>query len=246
MWAECLRHQGRYSEATRALDQALPRYREGQAPSFHVRILLALAWCEVDLCRLGRAQECVDELGAILRTGEHLHLRLQSELVWGRILIASGQYEDAYSILAGLYRRAGVAGLKVISEHARALLAETLWMVGQHDDASSLFDQAQNKLSRCGDVPVLVEACIARARATNGAADPDDIFQPVQFFLRTQPSHVARLERGIAQGFFLQGHGRAPDAAFQEARAALDRIRQNLTETDQAALRVHPWARVLR
>ncbi|MEQ1501286.1 MAG: protein kinase, partial [Myxococcota bacterium] len=88
--AETLWHQGRISEVFRLLNHQLPVMRECEIPTFYVRLLLATAWAEVRIGRLGRAQECVDELGATLRRGEHLELRLRADLVWGRILVASG------------------------------------------------------------------------------------------------------------------------------------------------------------
>ena len=67
VWAASLRRQGRYSEAFQVLYHQAPTMRATEVPSQSVRLLLATAWCELDICRLGRAQECVDELGALLR-----------------------------------------------------------------------------------------------------------------------------------------------------------------------------------
>ncbi len=111
-WTDALRLQGRFSEALAMLEAQIPAVREGEVPTYYVRLLLANAWCEVDLGRLGRAQECVDELGATLRRGEHLDLRLQADLVWGRILMASGLVADAAARLVQVRERAGAAGLR--------------------------------------------------------------------------------------------------------------------------------------
>lgn len=246
VWAASLRQQGRFSEALEVLDQQVPAMREAEAPSQYVRLLLATAWCEVDMCRLGRAQEYVDELAATLRRGEHLDLRLEADIVWARILILSGQTEDARHRLAQVVARAQAAGLKVVAETARALLGEALWYLGQQKPAHEAFTTAIEALAQSGDVPATAAACVACARAMAEVIDPDDIFAPAASFLDQQPAIVLQLERTLARGRWLRSRGRDAAPLFAEARLTLDRMKDPLQATDRAALRLHPWARQAR
>ena len=149
-YTHSLRLQGRFSEALALLEDQIPMMREGEVPTFYVRLLLANAWCEVDLGRLGRAQEWVDELGAALRRSEHLDLRLEADLVWGRILVASGLHVDAMMRLRAVRDPAESAGLTVIAEVARALEAEAMWALGEQTPAVRAFRDAIGVLKDTG------------------------------------------------------------------------------------------------
>lgn len=246
VWAASLRQQGRFSEALEVLDQQVPAMRNAEAPSQYVRLLLAAAWCEVDMCRLGRAQEYVDELAATLRRGEHLDLRLEADIVWGRIQLMSGQIEDARHRLAQVHDRAQAAGLRVLAETARALLGEALWCSRQQNAAHEAFHGAIEALAQSGDVPATATACVACARVMAEVIDPDEIFAPVASFLEQQPAIILQLERTLARGRWLRARGRDAAPMFAEARLTLDRMREPLQATDRAALRLHPWARLAR
>jgi len=246
IWVDTLRAQGRWSEALEVLYQQMPTMRESEAPTFYVRMLLANAWCEVDLGRLGRAQEYVDELGATLRRGEHLHLRLQADLLWGRILIASGLLNEALSQLKAVYDRADKAGLAVIAHTALALQAEAMWESGQRRDATTSFRTAVKRLQQTGDVPALVEACTAQARAMADQVDPDRIFAPILDWLDQQPAAAVQIDLTIARGRYLQAKGQDPTPALTDAQRRLTELAASLSDTDAAALRLHPWTRHIR
>jgi tetratricopeptide (TPR) repeat protein len=247
-WADALRRQGRFSEAISLLDQRLPEARASEDPAVYVRLLLAAAWCEVDLCRLGRAQELVDELAATVRRGELLPLRLESRLVYGRILLASGQYPNAVFVLQDTWDRARNAQLVVLAESARALLAEVHWHLRDRVRSKDLFQSALLGLKGTGDRLALADACAARARAFGREVDPEEIFKPVAELLETQPLPTLRLERLLAIGPWCRTRGDrgAMIAAYREAAQALNRLASTLNDTDRAALRVHPWSRRIR
>lgn len=241
IWLDVLRHQGRFSEAFRLLAVQLPHLRESEVPTYYVRLLLATAWAEVDVGRLGRAQECVDELGANLRRGEHLDLRLQADLVWGRILVASGLNADAVQRLHEVKERAKAAGLAVISESARALEAEGLWALGEQKIALQQFRKAVQHLQQTGDMPALAQACVSQARAMAESVDPDLVFRPLAEWMEQQPAFVVRIERQIARGRYLAAMGKPADPAFDGAQRLIEQLAVNLDATDAAALRLHPW-----
>jgi tetratricopeptide (TPR) repeat protein len=245
-WTDVLRQQGRLSEALSSLDRSLPSLRLGEVVSSYVALLVATAWCELDLCRLGRAQECVDELFGMLRHGEHLHLRLEADLVYGRILLLSGNLREAVTVLHTVMERGRTAELVLLAEHARALMAESLWGLGKVPEAEAHFRGACQRLEAAGDVPTLVQACLSRARVLSTTVDPGNLFAPIGHYLETEPAHVARLEWRLAQGRYLRAVQQDPKPAYQKAREGLDRIAKRLNDTDQAALRVHPWSREIR
>ena len=246
IWVDTLRVQGRWSEALGVLYHQMPAMRESEAPTFYVRMLLANAWCEVDLGRLGRAQEYVDELGATLRRGEHLHLRLQADLLWGRILIASGLLTEAMGQLKAVHERADKAGLAVIAHTALALEAETLWETGHRRDATVSFGRAIKRLQQTGDVPALVEACTSQARAMADQFDPDRIFAPILDWIDQQPATAAQIQLDVARGRYLLAKEQDATGAFSDAQERITALATTLSDTDAAALRLHPWTRHIR
>jgi ATP/maltotriose-dependent transcriptional regulator MalT len=220
--------------------------RAAEVPSFYVRLLLATAWCEVDVCRLGRAQECVDELGATLRKGEHLDLRLQADLVWGRILLESGQLDEAAARLAAVRDRARVAGLGVVAESAHALMGQVSWLAGDHRAAKDAFKQSIAQLEKAHDLAALADACVSRARVMAEVEDPNRIFAPILEMLDGQPVPTLKLEYLLAVVRWLRARGEPTRFTLEEATGVLDRMIRELNDTDQAALRLHPWSREIR
>ncbi len=246
IWIDALRMQGRWSEALRVLYQQMPGMRQSEAPTFYVRMLLANAWCEVDLGRLGRAQECVDELGATLRRGENLHLRLQANLVWGRILMASGLIDQSLAQLREVSSRATSAGLVVLAEQANALEAEALWELGDLRQATHMFTRSVQRLEATGDVPGLVTACTAQARAMAEKVDSTRLFRPINDWMDQQPAYAIRAAAAVARGRGQAVRGQDPSEVFFEAQALLDQMSEGLLPTDAAALALHPWTRHIR
>ncbi|MEN0062852.1 MAG: protein kinase [Myxococcota bacterium] len=246
VWTHSLRIQGRFSEALGLLYHQMPMIRQCEVPTFYVRLLLANAWCEVDLGRLGQAQECVDELAATLRRAEHLDLRLEVDLVWGRIEVASGLFDDAVQRLGGVVQRAEAAGLTVIAEQARALQAEARWSSGDRSSALTQFSAAVNALRRSGDVPALALACVSQARAMSESVDPDLVFKPLADWLESQPAVCVRIERQIARGRHLKAMGKDSDPAYARAGDMIEQLAQPLSPTDATAFRLHPWSQFLR
>jgi hypothetical protein len=220
--------------------------RECEIPTFYVQLLLAAAWAEVGIGRLGRAQECVDELGATLRRGEHLELRLRADLVWGRILVASGLYGDAVTRLREVEERARAAGLAVVADSAVALEAEGLWALGDPKNALLRFRKAIQSLQQTGDIPALAQACVAQARAMSESVDPDLVFRPIAEWLDEEPVVVPRIERQIARVRYVTAMRRPVADSFDEAQGLLDDLTAPLDHIDAAALRLHPWNRALR
>jgi len=246
VWAHSLRLQGRLSEALGVLYTAVPEMRESEAPSFYVRLLLAKAWCEIDLCRLGSAQECVDELAATLRRGEHLDLRLEADLVWGRILLASDQIEDAHRRLIAVRDRSQAAGLRVIAATANSLIGEVLVQLNDERAAADTFRSAVDQLRISGDIPATAAACEAHARALGHRVETDKIFAPVMSFSTDQPTTMMHIVMTLARARYAKSQGGASRPIYDEATAMLGALSDVLNDTDQAALRLHPWSREAR
>ena len=248
LWTQVLRLQGRISEALQTLYERIPEARRSQANSLHVQLLLNAAQCEMVLFRLGRAQECVDELEAATQRGDHLHLRLQAMLVQGEIALASGHLAEAAGLLQQAQRRATTASLVIPAERARARLAETLWRLGDRNEAREMFRGAILGLIGTGDITAQAEACVWCARSLARNYQPDGIFNPVRGFLDQQPVPVLHLEETIAKAVYAESHGDKETAGdlWREAAKTLNSLSERLNDTDQAALRVHPWARQIR
>ncbi|MEZ4316736.1 MAG: protein kinase [Myxococcota bacterium] len=247
VWADTMRQQGRFTEVLGVLYQQMPVMRESEAPSFYVRLMLAAALCESDLCRLGRAQECVEELAATLRKGEHLDLRLMADMVSGRIQEASGELSEAERTLKHAADRASAAGLHVLAQRARVHLGSVMWSQGHQRQARRLFQDGVAALRKAGDVPAAVEAVTVQARCLAEEMEPDRLYAPVADFLDNQPAPLARLERALARiRHQLAKNGGDPRHDAEDAVRILESVGRGLSATDRAALRLHPWTHPVR
>lgn len=246
IWADTLRQQGRFTLVLDVLNQQMPVMREAEDASMYVRLMLAAARSENALCRLGRAQECIEELAANLRKGEHLDLRLSAELVTGSIQEASGELDEASLTLRKVVDRARSAGLNVLAESATAQLASVEWQRGDERTAQRLFNDAISALRTTGDVPATVAAVVLQASAMCEKIDPDRLYAPVNDFVDNQPAPVARLNRELARARWALSQGADATPHCEAAIKLLERIAQGLSDTDRAALRLHPWTWPLR
>ena len=244
-WANALRHQGRLSQALEVLAAAAPILRASETPSFYLRVLIAMARCEMALGRLGRAQECLDELDAMVRPGEHLHLRLHVGLVRSVVRLLSGQGRKSLDLLTEVVQKATGAGLLIEAELGRSYLAEALWHSDQ-EKAIRYFTQSHARLEELGHLPALLEACVSRARVARGADRPDAIFAKVKTFLSEQPAELARMEWAVCDGLYLESVGRGAETSWMNASIILGGISEQLNEIDRSALELHPWSRAVR
>jgi len=245
VWAECLTWQGRFSEALEGLAQDLAVLRAAAVPTYYFRTLIAAASAETRLGRLGRGQELVDELAANIRKGEYLNLRLEAALVGARILLISDEGELALSSAQDLLRRAEEPGLVVTAARARALLAEALWVTGEHEKASEQFDRSIADLVAIGHMPAIAEAVAGRARAFAASEPVEDLFAPTADWLEEQPVHLLSTALTMARARHAVAVGTAGDS-LEVAEAALDGIAAGLVGTEAAAMRVHPWGREIK
>jgi hypothetical protein len=149
-------------------------------------------------------------------------------------------------VLSDLCTRAANAGLVVLSEHARALLAEALWEADEKAQARLHFDQARTRLATAGDVPALMAACCACGRALAQEVRPDTLFAPVANFLEAQPAEIVRIEWTLAQARYLERRSQDAHAVYEDANHMLQDIARELNDTDRTALLVHPWSRQVR
>lgn len=238
-WANSLRHQGRLSQALEVLAAAAPILRVSERPSFYLRVLISMARCEMALGRLGCAQECLDELDAMLRPGEHLHLRLQVSLVHAAVQQLSGQGHRAAELLQDVIKRATSAGLKIEAEVGRFYLAEAIWR-SDPETAEQYFELSTARLEKMGHVPGLMECCAARARVAQRTTPPDVIFRPVNQVLSVQPTELARLNWAIADAEYTVAQRKDSSHAWHNARLIWDGIWEQLNEIDKSSMHLHP------
>lgn len=246
IWADTLRQQGRFTEVLGVLNGQMPVMRESEDASLYVRLMLASARTENALGRLGRAQESIEELAANLRKGEHLDLRLSAELVTGGIQAASDELEEARHTLHRVVERAQSAGLVVIAHRARAHLASVAYRQGDERGAHRLFHEAVGALRKSGDMPATVEAVALQASVFAETTDPDRIYASVTDFVDNQPAPIARLERELARLRYAVARDEDPSEPAGAAIRLIERVAKALSDTDRAALRLHPWTYPLR
>ncbi len=231
-WSEAVRRQGRFSEALETLRARVPELRFGPSPGLFASLLLAQAHCEADLFRLGRAQECVDELLAILGRGQYLRLRLEGTLLNGRIQLASGHVGRAAWILEGVVDQAERAELKPLACRARAALGEARSGAGRIDEANQLFQGALRGLAGTSHRLAMADACLARVRAERGAANPAPTLQLVRDLVHDPRMAPAYVEALLAEyRYRVRTDDRAALQTAREAAAALNRIATAQTST---------------
>ena len=247
-WAEAVRRQGRFSEVIRELEAALVGTREGPSSYAHARVLLSLARVELDLYRLGRADEFIDELVGAQPQGERLELRLETRYVQGSIQLASGQLGRATMTLQEVTERADPAGLLVIAERSRAALAYAKWQMGDRRDAAQLLRHSYKALRDTGHLEAFSDVVVARGRALAGAEDPARCFGPVQELLDRSGFRILYLEHLLAEFRWHRHQDKEllSQQSLREAQAVLGRLAARQHRIEQAAMRVHPWTKEIK
>ena len=246
--AHILRREGRFSEAISSMERAVTAARDGRAPRVLLRLLLALAAVELDLYRLGGAQEYVEEVLQGLAHGERLQLRLTSRLLQGRIQLASGQLGLAHVQLQQVVEQADLGGLALLGEEARGYLAETRWALGMRREAMDLYRKAVVRLVEIGDLATLSDVIISRSRCVGGLEDPEKGFKLVSQLLDRPQFRALYLEYLLSEQRWHAAKENPEGAkrALQEAQTVLNSIAARQSLVEQAAMRVHPWMQEIK
>lgn len=247
-WAESLRRQGRFSEAIGPARVALQEARAGQSTEAYARLVLVLAELELDLARLGQAQELIDELVASLGAGERLHLRLEARLVQARIRLASGLSVEADFTLQEVTEQAEKAGLASIAERARTCWAEARQAIGMTQDAELLYQQALLGLMPTGDQCALADAVVSRARSMGALDRPEKGFRLLLPLLRSGAFRTVEIERILAELRYAVAHDERGEVTerVRQAQAMVTRLAMKQDDLVQGAFRVHPWTRFVQ
>jgi len=245
IWADTLRLQGRFTQALDVLNEAAPMLRAAESPVYYLRTLISTARCEMNLGRLGRAQECLDEFDAVLRSGEYLELRIHVALVRGALQIQSGQARRASELMAEVLHKSAAAGLLIEAEVARAMMAEVLWR-DEPKTSDKYFEMARAKLTEIGHIPALMETCIRFAYVSRSMMRPDLVFAPLKNIAAEQPLEQLRLEWAIADALYTEEKGWDARSQWNNALTSLRWIAENLNEKDRMAIQLHPWSRIIR
>ncbi len=246
LWAELLRRQGRYSELLMRLEVALREARKAQMVDVLADILVVLAKVELDLHRLGRAQDFVDELIDLVHPKHHMVAMLQGLLVGAHISIESGRPARAVRVAREVMNQARAEQLAVLAAQAQGVLAEALAAEGDLNQSRMHFTEAMMDLTRVGHLMAQADVVTGRARSLATLEEPDKSFQLVQPLLDHKDNAVLQLERQIAEVRWLEAQSQASDATLEEARGMYSRLRDRQMQMERAALRVHPWRRQLR
>jgi len=244
---EVLRYGARYTEALGMLLPELEVARDSASPVRYAFLVLNAAELEIDLFRLGRARQRLDELEVVLPADPPIHFRLAMALARGRIALASGEPQEALDILAPLVVEAEEAELHILSSHLRAYLGEAQVACGEREIGDRNLRQAVERLDRMAYLPPLAEACSCRARAVGDVADPLEVYQSVLGWMDREPARLARLEFLIASAS--HHHGSDAMRSRDYAKMGLEllgAIEADQDGEEQQALAVHPWGRHLR
>lgn len=241
-WGHALRWQGRWSEAIGPLARAAAEARQHQSVTSWTEVAFSAAAVELDLYRLGRAQEFIEELVQAIGPGERLQLRLATRLWQARITLASGQIGQAAFALHEVMDQADKGGLVLLACQARAFLAEARWMQGAADEARELYKRSMITLMSAGDLFALSDAVISRARAIGGQEDPTKAF----LLLRKLDDAALlplQVEKRLARARWLTAtEGRLSSRlAWHASEEAITRVADRQESIERAALRVHPW-----
>jgi len=245
---DLLRHKGAYTEGVMLLTGELTALREAATPFRYALMLLNLAELEVELLRLGRARQRLERVETELDLGEHLHLRLGIALVKAKIALVSGDNQQALALLKDLVQEADEADMRVISSQLRVHRGEARVKLGDFEGGADDLALGIQHLQEEGHMPVLGEACVARARALEGREDPDLSFGPVLHWLEEEPVLSVRIEYLLASASYAECVGEQTRAQryWREAEVVFGDLQFGMEPADKAALSIHPWAVKIR
>lgn len=238
--SEILRHRCAFSEAIGLLEPELKGAHQAGDTERFAFLSVNLAEVEVELLRLGRARERLALVDGMLIDGRHLHLQAGVASVRARIAMASNEPGQAVRLLEPMVRLCESSGVRVLTPLLQAQLGEALVLTGDLKGGRTLLDAAIADLSQERNVPLLAEACAARARAR--IEPPKASFAPVAQWLEEQPALLMQITRRVA---IAESLGRKdPELArpsWAQVREDLRRIRRTLAPADREAMRVHAW-----
>ena len=238
--SEILRHRCAFSEAIGLLEPELKgAHASGDIERFAF-LSVNLAEVEVELLRLGRARERLALVDGLLTEGRHLHLQAGVTSVRARIAMASNEPGQAERILEPMVRLCESSGLRVLTPLLQAQLGEALTITGDLARGRKLLNTAVADLSKERNMPLLAEACAARARARIGT--PEESFAPVAQWLEDQPALLMKVTRMVARAeHFKRLDPELAHTHWTQVREALRHIRGTLAPADREAMRVHTW-----
>ena len=241
---DILRRKGAFTESLALLDGELSAVREGGNWIRQALFVLNLAETEVELHRLGRARERIEELTGDMDFQEHLHMRGAVCLLQGRIALTSGDAALAIATLEPIVEECKQAGMHVVTAQLMGLLGEALVKTDRRSEGMECFSESFQMLQEQGHLPSLGEACAARARAMGDREDPDISYAPVLHWMEEEPVRMLRLQYLVASARFAEScnkRGRA-QSLWLEAQALFSEVLGGLGEQERESMRVHPMA----
>lgn len=216
----CLRLQGRFTEALGWTRRFREQLELSEAPSVTVRLLLARGEVELDLGRLGRAQDCVEQALACSPGWEDVGLAVRIRLLRARIAAEAGQAPLAVEHLATLTQRCRRAGLVVLARTCAAAHASALARDGRLADAEARFAKAQQALDGAGDALGLVELRRAQLNSLGPLIDPTRLAADLPGWPDWDHALALQLDRARAQVVW----ARTQLLPATEAEASVQRI----------------------
>ncbi len=175
-----LRIQGQYSAALACIQRHQSTLQSAETPVFAVRMHVARAHVELDLGRLGWAQDSLEQAQAGLGGSDNLRAQLATGILQARVHIESGEPGRARSQLERLVHRARRAGLVLLARQAQTALAEALAQDGHPTESQSLFDTVLADTHGSGDAIGIIQTRCAQIRALHTLVNPESFAKALQ------------------------------------------------------------------
>ena len=169
--------------------------------------------------------------------------RLDLGVARGLLGLVSDDADGARQSLAPALEEAQASGFTVLGWRLQSALGEAWARADPHGPGVGLCRAALGQLRALRQVPAQAEAAARLVRAEGPRVDPEVAWSGLDPWLQSEAVHPFRLERALGELAFAE-HAGLParaKAARDQAELSLSRIRSVLSETDAAALRVHPW-----
>ena len=111
-----------------------------------------------------------------------------------------------------------------------------------------LFRRAVLRVMEIGDLALLADALVCRARAVGGLEDPERGFRMVLPLLDKPEHRVLYLEYLLAEHRWHRAkeNTREAERALREAQMVFNSVTARQSRVEQAAMRVHPWMQEIK
>lgn len=251
--------QGRFTDASRLLEDLSCRLRSCE--DHRLRTRLGLAWCriETEMFRLGQAQSHLEEArlcfgGAtspvhveIASCGWWPELRVEIALADLRIAIAAQQTSGLAERVEASLATARASNLRPLEGRLLSARGLAFSLDGRIELGQREAEQALAFLEGIGDTPGLAIAVLNLTEIFAGEHDPEPLIARVWDWTGREGAHLPKMWALLARyrSRVTRGEPAARRSALLSARAHLSVLTHALSPEDRLAMRIHPWIKLL-